>query len=221
MTTEMPGIAASKPTDARAVLRPHLPIWCLLRARTAPNRPLSVTNKPNRHRRPERSAAQSNGSDPLVQNKPNLTVSQITISHYSKYVYKKNRPGGLGQKQTQSNPIGQAILSEAQRSRMDLTAVLLVADEVALSVVERGSQTDLPLALSSSVQNKANFRPFWLKNEDRTRKQTQSKPISLVPRALRVRRTADPAGPTRLPSPPPSATMAALTGNPGRFGRSV
>jgi hypothetical protein len=117
--TRRRGTAISRPAAPRFARNPHLP----------------APNKPNRRSRPERSAAQSNGS----AHRSALSPSAPNKANFPRFQPKNtDRP----QKQTQSNPIGEAILSEAQRSRMDLASVLIQPSALS-EVDERGSRTDL------------------------------------------------------------------------------
>ena len=90
------------PRNSAPISRRHMPISRPPQAKTAPNRRPPAPNKPNRRSRPERSAAQSNGSprpsalSSFAPNKPNLCR-----------FWRKNP--GRPRKQTQSNPIPAAL----------------------------------------------------------------------------------------------------------------
>jgi hypothetical protein len=148
MTTTQPGLPAAHPLGTGAV--PCLgtsicPRACEREPGPAqagrPQCTLCVSslapNKPNRRSRPERSTAQSNGSHPrtvIIRAKQTQFAWDASCgkSLFSN-AFQQNGPPGPGQKQTQSNPIGLAVLT--------------VAGPATLSVVEWGCRTDLALAL--------------------------------------------------------------------------
>jgi hypothetical protein len=69
----------------------------------------------------------------IAPNKPNFPTPEINLRVLWEMIYKEFAPILASNKQSQSNPIAAGVLSEAQRSRMDLAGVLIAADEVALS----------------------------------------------------------------------------------------
>ena len=89
---------------------------------------------------------------------------------------------GPREKQTQTNPIAEAPLSGAQRSRIDLAGVPKAAQRTLLpsapsqvsnlrSQISDGKRR--PTALSSSAPNKANLPRFWPGNAGAVGKQSQ------------------------------------------------
>jgi hypothetical protein len=164
----------------------------------------AAPNKPNRRSRPERSAAQSNGSThrsalpPCAPNKPN-----------SRRFWPKN--AGRPEKQSQTNPIAAGVLSAVERSLpphgtcrpgprgtgQKPRIVSRFNRPAAPNKANRRSRPERSAAqsngsahrsaLSPCAPNKPNSRRFWPKNGGLAEKQSQSKPICPPPgpRALR------------------------------------
>jgi len=103
----------------------------------------------------------------FVQSKPNFQCAQKVAKVLSVSWLERKRCTGGRRKQTQSKPIGAAVLSAAERISAASAAISNLRSQIA-------EGREAAVAVSSCAPNKANCSRFWPENAGRVRKQTQS-----------------------------------------------